>query len=686
MFADKDWEAICSMFNGFFRLDKIAYAADGTKKPLSRRADPLLKYSEYPDYDFLAGELADDIVILDFDDKNEGATAVGICWAYKFKCNVVETEKGWHIYFKNPDIRTNGLNRIMKTIPTGHVCALGLQTEYKVASKGTHAPFEPLKLGKIERRFVINDYDDRVYHADELDELPPMFYHYKERRGSLFGLKEGDGRNSVLSEFAVGLQKIMAPESVKAICHLINSAVFGEPLAERELNEVLRAETFQNKRVTAGGNTFITRDTDADKTEFYEKGYGFKHQSAAIWLIRNKHFIKINGTPHVYFNGIYTPLKLESVITDSIANLTAKDLKEIIDFMYKTDNDIPTLTLENENLYEFIGFKNGMWSNVTGELLPYDPSRVCFFKIDIDYNPNAEAVPVVDKFLNDIADNDKQLRALLEEVGGFILNPRNKHGKAFFFVGEGENGKSTFLSVLEAVFNPKNCSYVSFTQLSEHFMTADLIGKLINISGELGKKYIEETDTFKKLVTGDVVAVRQIYKSSVPFSNTAKFIFAGNNMPRANDTSAGFLRRLVFIPFLANFKNREDKDLDIIFKLKTEAAKEYFLKIFVEAYFRLQKNGFTECEKVKEMERDFTISNNPTLEFINQMKESGIEIESMTCETFYFDYGQWCLKNGYKSLSRHSFTSELKRQGYVSKVKYDKNTQKGARHYVFESD
>ena len=302
MFDDENWEAICSMYNGFFRLDHNAYTVDGIKKPLSKRAEPLLNFTRYPDFDFLAGELADDIVILDFDDKNEGATAVGICWAYKFKCNVVETEKGWHIYFKNPDARTNGLNRIMKTIPSGHVCALGLQTEYKVATMGTHPPYEPLKLGKIERKFIINEYDNRVYYADELDELPPMFYHYKERKGSLFGLKDGDGRNSVLSEFAVGLQKIMAPESVKAICHLINSAIFGEPLGERELNEVLRPETFQNKRVTAGGNAFISRDTDADKTEFYEKGYGFKHQTAAIWLIRNKHFIKINGTPNVYFN------------------------------------------------------------------------------------------------------------------------------------------------------------------------------------------------------------------------------------------------------------------------------------------------------------------------------------------------------------------------------------------------
>ena len=55
----------------------------------------------------------------------------------------------------------------------------------------------------------------------------------------------------------------------------------------------------------------------------------------------------------------------------------------------------------------------------------------------------------MDKTLNKISCDDKQLRMLIEEMVGYCLFRRNELGKCFILTGSGANGKSTLLDVIK---------------------------------------------------------------------------------------------------------------------------------------------------------------------------------------------------------------------------------------------
>jgi len=670
------YEIIGSLYAGLFRLDDKELTNSGIKKPLLTRKTELLPVTDFTKYQSIAGELKEGLMFLDCDSEKETEIIKEICFKMNFKTTIIKTGRGAHFYFKNP---SNPKIRLTKTIPAGHVCAIGLNVEYKVATDTKTPPYEPLKMLNKARTFIIND---KLYKGEELDELPYVFWHYKPR-DSLLNMQNGDGRNTVLSEFAMGLQKMMPPDYVMDCCKIINQKVFQEPLPDNEMKEILRPETFRNATIS---------DMDkADKLDFYEKGYGFKFQEAATWFIKTKNVIKINNAPHIYYDGYYSINKIESILVDSIANTPSRERTEILKYIAATDDGIEQLDNQTNDLFEYINIGSRVWSNKTGEFKTPSPDIVSMYKINVQYDENAYSADV-DNFLKDISVNDPDIENLILEIGGFILSLRNEAGQVFYLIGGGANGKSTFLNVLIEIFGQNNGSFLSLKQLSSEFLLEKIIGKLYNISGEVNEKFIEETDTFKKLVTGDMTTANVKHKSGIDFKNAAKLIFAGNEMPRSSDKSYAFLRRLIFIPFLATFKKEtiteEGKvkiDPYIIKKLTTPAALEYWLKLFIEAYFRIQKNGFTVSEKVIQMANEYKIYNNPVIEFINECEETQIDIESTPADTFYKDYLTWCRNNNYKPLSRNTFSTQLKDLDYYSTPKWDKNTNRTQRFYIKDS-
>ena len=67
-------------------------------------------------------------------------------------------------------------------------------------------------------------------------------------------------------------------------------------------------------------------------------------------------------------------------------------------------------------------------------------------------------------------------------------------------------GKSTYLNGLQRLIGGDNCCHVSLQSLtnsSDRFSKSRLVGKLVNIQGDLPLKKIEEASTFKLLTEED---------------------------------------------------------------------------------------------------------------------------------------------------------------------------------------
>lgn len=566
------------------------------------------------------GVLKDEVILVDSDDLKESDILFQIIQDLKVQCNVIQTTRGKHFYFLNTDVNSNKIN---------NQCPLSFTLDYKLGSRNTVVP---LKIDGTERKWL--------QETDIMDSLPVWLLPIGKNIVDFKSMGEGDGRNQALFNYILKLQSEgLSKDEIRETITIINKYILEDPLPERELETILRDDAFQ-KPVFFKGNTLL-------------------HDEFAEYLKHEENIIKINGILHIYKDGIYTfdQVEIEKSMIKHIPTLKRNQRSEILSYL-------ELITEEKElSRVNHIILENGLYNINTGDLTDFTPEYIAKNKIPVNYNSGVYH-EAMDKTLNKIACNDKQLRMLLEEMIGYTLLRRNELGKCFILVGQGSNGKSTLLDVIKHFLSDDNISSIALEELGQRFKTAELYGKLANIGDDISSRYMEDNAIFKKLVTGETVNVERKGKDPFDFNNYAKLIFSANEMPRINDTSDGLMRRLVIVPFNAKFsKNDPDFDPFIKDKLLTNEAMEYLLNIALEGLKRVIKNnGFTEVDSVAAEVKEYEKRNNPVVAFLEEN-----EIEGESTKEIHLGYSAWCYENGLKPLSRIHFSREVCKQGYKTK-------------------
>ena len=94
--------------------------------------------------------------------------------------------------------------------------------------------------------------------------------------------------------------------------------------------------------------------------------------------------------------------------------------------------------------------------------------------------------------------------------------------KALFIVGPSGIGKSTLTDVLHAIHGEEATSGVALYNLNDPRSRAALIGKLVNISSEKSRGQATADDVFKKIVTGETIDGKILFKNLVFFRPHAR--------------------------------------------------------------------------------------------------------------------------------------------------------------------
>lgn len=248
----------------------------------------------------------------------------------------------------------------------------------------------------------------------------------------------------------------------------------------------------------------------------------------------------------------------------------------------------------------FINFANGVLELKTNVFSAHEPSRGFLYTLPYGYEPGAEC-PVFTKFMGEITCGDTSIEKLLLEFLGYtICDPDYWLQKALLLIGEGSNGKSTFLKIAEELSGRENVAFLSLFDLQQETSRSHLEGKLLNISDELPNYNFKNTELLKKLLGGTMTA-RRLYHDGIMIENSTKFIFAGNDVPETNDTSEGLFRRLVIVPFNASFKlgaKGAEKAADITLVQKMRAELPGIFNRIVTHYQELRARGhLIEAEK-----------------------------------------------------------------------------------------
>lgn len=254
-----------------------------------------------------------------------------------------------------------------------------------------------------------------------------------------------------------------------------------------------------------------------------------------------------------------------------------------------------------------IPVSNGIFNLKKKTFEPFSPKYIITSKVQTSYNPDAKGILRnknenvifdIEKWMLEIANGDKEICKLLWQLINEAINPNYTRKKMAFLVGDGLNGKGTYQQLLINLIGSDNISALKPLDYrsSDRFRTSTLVGKVCNIGDDIPDKYLDEISDLMSVVTGDEIMTERKHEPSQFVKLQLLNIFSGNRMPKTSNKSYGLDRRMLIIPFNANFKGQKEQPEIKEDYLKRPEILEYVLYKVLNMDFE----QFIEPEAVKE--------------------------------------------------------------------------------------
>lgn len=217
--------------------------------------------------------------------------------------------------------------------------------------------------------------------------------------------------------------------------------------------------------------------------------------------------------------------------------------------------------------------------------------------------------------------SDEEAESLLRHLAT-SLSPGWSAVKYVLLLGEGRNGKSLLLKMLQALFGVDNVSNVTRQAMAEQNpVVTELNGKLLNIVFDGRADYLKDSGTEKSLIAGEPVPIRKLYESSATTVQTnALFLEGLNKEPKTHDKSSALQKRLVRFQFPNVY------ELDHLFEkqMLSEKTLGAFLALLLDHYVREDEVAakLAPTPKAIELQLEQLYSNSIALQFIKWVEES----------------------------------------------------------------
>lgn len=568
-----------------------------------------------------------EIVVVDFDVRSDAAEYIFSVYP---TLRVESPNRGFHLWYKRP--KREQITTPIKNY-TDKTTVGGFKVDYKTGTKSQATIKQNGKLRPMENAHYLDD-------VSTLPELPLLLYPSKLKH-DLLGLKDGQGRNSAMySHLLTTIEQygtdLVDNETIQVLATFINNKVFNDPMDEQELGNTIKS-VLDKKPATESQQWLNPKD-----------------------IVMTSEVLANRLNLHYYNNFIYFK-QLDRYISD-----TNKLLREI-------DKHIKLKPSQHKQLLDLFKIKSRavddddfviqLQSGVViedGEPILIEAGFTPYY-LDVQYDENAYDENV-DKFLEFFTCGRTDLRIVIEEMLGHMLMTKGFPHKVFFLHSEkGNNGKSTFLKMVQAFSNGLETN-VPLDKFDDDTAVYGMSGKLVNIADDIDASYLDKSANFKTLASGDPVMLRPIYSSPITIKSKATLIFTCNKMPQFKDKTGGIGRRLVVIPCDATV-TEIDENLDE--KLSTETAKSYILKLALEGIKRIRSNGnrLSESKTIEQQTFDYFIQSDSTLSFLHNYSD---HIEGKKVRDIYAMYVAYCEEEGFKPAGSTEFGRRMKKEGWES--------------------
>ena len=203
---------------------------------------------------------------------------------------------------------------------------------------------------------------------------------------------------------------------------------------------------------------------------------------------------------------------------------------------------------------DLVAVNNGIFNYATKELLDFDPNIVFISKSHVDYNPNAQNIPIrnddgtywnVEDWMKSLSD-DPEIVALLWEILSAIIRPNVRWNKsAWLYSEQGNNGKGTLCELMRELSGKSAYTSIPIALFSKDFMLEPLlsVSAIIVDENDVGD-YIDRSANLKAVITNDVIFVNRKFQKPLSIQYRGFMVQCINELPKLRDRSQSMLRNV----------------------------------------------------------------------------------------------------------------------------------------------
>ena len=284
------------------------------------------------------------------------------------------------------------------------------------------------------------------------------------------------------------------------------------------------------------------------------------------------------------------------------------------------------------------------------------------------------------QFLLDIMRGDMQMVDYLQRLFGYTLTGDTSEQCFVMMYGNGANGKSTCINVLQYIMGDyaKTADFNTFLDLNRGAAPrndlAGLVGKRFVVASEGAEGKSLDESVLKQFCGSDTVTARQLHKEFFEFRPVAKIMLATNHKPVVKGTDEGIWRRMRLIPFLASFTMAR-RDTHMEAKLKAEAPA--ILRWMVQGTQLWKQYGLGMPDAI----RDATASYRTSMDVFQTFLDERCTTERtarVNSQDLYESYTSWCGAAGIRiPMKQAAFNQRLEERGFIRQKSGGRNLWTG---------
>lgn len=645
-------------------------------------------YAEFPDAGIaLSTGKPSGVVVLDFDIQKHSEAKTFLDRLLKdknFKASTVRSRSGGgglHMFYKLPEDKDISSFAAWSGIPGFDIRGTG---GYLLL------PPSPHESG--------NYYEWITTPDQEMPDLPEMFYKERKVRRKVINVDVKEGKRHLEMARRAGMLRAagLEPEQILQNLVLINQRYCKPPLEEKELeiiaesmirypayntkdNGVDKIKCDEEKRSPHEENqkliTFELNDTGHAEALAYLHGKKLRYNCHhGQWLIWGGQFWEPDETGYItwFIVDTYRRIKAaceliededrrEKTLKSASGLGNYKNIKSAL-AVAQSLNGFATLVNDWNADPMLFGVKNGILDLRTGEVSDGKPSQLISKCSETHFDKKA-ACPRWEQFLQEIFSNNQPVINFIQRAIGYTLTGLVSEQYVYMLIGNGSNGKSTFLNIILKILGSYGIK-TPFGTFERRFSSsttndiASLEGHRFIMASESNKGVVIDEARLKSLTGGDPISARYLYKEHFTFKPSGKIFLGINHRPIVKDDSYGFWRRVLLIDFPVQFNEASaDKELDK--KLNEELPG--ILNWAIEGCLLWQKSGLMIPDCVKIATEQYKFDSNPLQDMVAAycaVEQGNIEL-TVNSDDLYKVYIYFAGQHNLKPSDRLSRTSFL---------------------------